>query len=479
MSRPTLSVLMPNYNHGHYIGENLDRILEQSRPPDEIVIVDDGSTDDSLRIIDHYARQDSRVRVYRNERNRGAVYTLNRALELARGDYIYGGAADDRMRPGFFEKSMNLLTQYPQAGLCFGYGTCFDTISGRESEYPIRLADTECFLPPEELALAWDSIAVPGHSVAVPGNSAIWKKQDFLRAGGYREDLRWHSDWFSLQVVALRHGCCFIPESVIYTRMDQSSYSGAGQSLWEYESVILDRILRLLKSPEFQDVLPLFQQGKLLSQFAPWMVRVIVERTEHWDRDSALLIENALLKMDSTFLFHANPQVRIGAATCLGELGPAARPSVGRLCQLLDESNEISEAARGAIRRIRGALPGNFEIARHKIIRALFQAPKTKLRPLRDLLAWVYRRINYKLYARIDRLEAGLAQLLIESSDRQRQLSEELAALQELALSTLRGSSIPKGLHDPEQERLSPQQTSDSAEMARFERNPARRPEAA
>ena len=57
MSRPTLSVGMPNYNHGHLIGRALDAIVAQSRPPDELIIVDDASTDRSLEVIESYAKR--------------------------------------------------------------------------------------------------------------------------------------------------------------------------------------------------------------------------------------------------------------------------------------------------------------------------------------------------------------------------------------------------------------------------------------
>src|SRR6185295_14666668 len=112
MPKPTLSVLIPNYNHGRFISDNLDAILGQSHPPDEVIVIDDGSTDNSMSVIKQYAAQDTRVKVFQNERNMGVVFTLNRALSLASGDYCYGSAADDRVRPGFFEKAMRLLTMY-------------------------------------------------------------------------------------------------------------------------------------------------------------------------------------------------------------------------------------------------------------------------------------------------------------------------------------------------------------------------------
>lgn len=432
MSNPTLSVLLPNYNHGRYISDNLNAILGQSRPPDEVIVIDDGSTDDSMSVINRYAEQDSRVRVYRNDRNRGVVYTLNRALQLAQGEYCYGSAADDRVRPGFFEKALQLLTQNPEAGICFGYGSEFDSESGRISEYPIRLTDKPCYLPPDELAASWARISRPGHSVTVPGNSAIWKRSEFLRAGGYRDDLRWHSDWFALQVVALRNGACFIPESLVYTRMERMSYSQAGQRLWDQQSKVLARLLQLVKSGEFRDVLPRFQQGYLFSQFAPWIVRVVVSRPEHWDRDSAMLIENSLLEDFRSFLLNGNPLVRQGTAFCLGEIGTPARRTVSSLARLLDDLPEIAGTAQEAVLKIQGQFPGNVQILRYRLLNAVRRGVKRAVLPLRNFAASAYRRINYKLYGRIERLEACLAEMVVDHREQQKRLFQEVQELQHL-----------------------------------------------
>lgn len=432
MSEPTLSVLIPNYNHGRYISDNLDAILGQSRPPDEIIIVDDGSTDDSMTVINQYARQDPRVRVFRNERNMGVVYTLNRALHLARSEYCYGGAADDRIRPGFFEKALGLLKANPQAGLCYGYGSEFDSETGRVSEYPIRLTDTPRYLSPDDLADALARISAPGHSVTVPGNSALWRRTEFLRAGGYRDDLRWHSDWFALQVVALRNGACFIPESLVYTRMVRTSYSQAGQRSWEQQSKVLERLLELIKSGEFRDVLPRFQRGNLFSQFAPWIIRVVATRPEHWDRDSAQLIRNSLLQEYRTFLINGNPLVRQGTALCLGELGAEARHCVPALSRLLTDQPEISAEARASILKIQGEFPGKLAILRYQALFAAVDALKFAARPLRNVAARVYRRFNYKLYGRIERLEACLAEMVTDHREQQKRLFAEVHELQQL-----------------------------------------------
>src|SRR5205085_161186 len=127
---PRLSVMVPNYNHGAYLPTALDAILQQSFPPSEIIVIDDGSTDNSWEVIKRYQASHPKLRAYRNERNLGIVPTLNRGIGLVQGNYFFPTAADDQVMPGLFEKSLRLLVQYPQAALCCAITEWRETFSG-------------------------------------------------------------------------------------------------------------------------------------------------------------------------------------------------------------------------------------------------------------------------------------------------------------------------------------------------------------
>src|SRR5687768_4683791 len=117
MSLPEVSVVMPNYNHGRYLARSLPAVLGQSLPPLEVIIIDDASTDNSADIIQDFARRYPLIRFHRQDRNQGVVAAMNLGLNLARGQYIYYAAADDEALPGLFEKSLTLLSRYPDASL--------------------------------------------------------------------------------------------------------------------------------------------------------------------------------------------------------------------------------------------------------------------------------------------------------------------------------------------------------------------------
>lgn len=324
IEKPSLSVLIPNHNHGCFLEECLESLLSQSRAPDEIIVVDDASTDNSVQIAVRHAHRHSCIRVLRNERRLGVMGTLNRALREARCDYVYGGAADDKVLPGAFERVMNLLEAHPHAGLCFGHTLTQNPQTGHVSEHPLPLSQKPRFFMAHQLAESMGLAAQPGRSVAVPGNAAVWKRSEHLRCGGYRDELRWHADWFALQVIGMRQGACFVPEPLAVNRVDRASYSLAGQDCWESQQAVLTSLLKLLVSDEFRDVWPQFRTARLLSQFAPWVTRVVAGNPAHWTVEHVLLIEHSLLHFHRQLLEDDNPTVRQGAAVCLGLLGAGA-----------------------------------------------------------------------------------------------------------------------------------------------------------
>jgi glycosyltransferase involved in cell wall biosynthesis len=118
MTTATLSVIVPNFNHAGFVSQALAAILGQSRVPDEIIVLDDASTDNSVEVIQGFIRKDPRIRLVQNPINKGVIATVNAGFEMASGTYVHSAAADDLVLPGFYEESMALLTRHPQAGFC-------------------------------------------------------------------------------------------------------------------------------------------------------------------------------------------------------------------------------------------------------------------------------------------------------------------------------------------------------------------------
>lgn len=116
--RPRVSVLLPVYNAERHLGLAVRSILEQTFSDFELLVLDDGSKDASLRILQEFAAEDGRVRVTSRE-NRGLVSTLNELLELAQGDYLARMDSDDIARPERLDLQVSFLDSHPDV-VCVG-----------------------------------------------------------------------------------------------------------------------------------------------------------------------------------------------------------------------------------------------------------------------------------------------------------------------------------------------------------------------
>ena len=94
-SKPLVSVIMPVYNTKEYVWEAIESILNQTFKEFEFIIVDDWSTDWSYEICEEYAKNDKRIRLYKNEKNSWVAYTKNRLISLTTTDYLVSQDSDD------------------------------------------------------------------------------------------------------------------------------------------------------------------------------------------------------------------------------------------------------------------------------------------------------------------------------------------------------------------------------------------------
>jgi hypothetical protein len=255
---------MPNYNDSAYLREAVDSVLQQSYTSLELIIVDDGSTDDSVAILTDYERRDPRVRLFRNDQNRGAAFTLARAGREARGEYLYSGSSNDKILPMFFEKAVALLEQHPKADLCWTDPCHFFKSDGPLYCRKTGLTSGPAFLSREDLIRLYrdGTLSAPFHA-----NPALFRTAAFRAAGGYLPELRWTSDFFLTMVIAFRTGMCYIPEALACSRVQMRSYSQTAASQESIRTEVFKYLLDSLVSPSFREIAPAVKESGVLSYF--------------------------------------------------------------------------------------------------------------------------------------------------------------------------------------------------------------------
>ncbi len=272
---PRISMVIPNYNHAHYLPRCLNAMLNQPVLPYEIIVVDDASTDNSLEVLRSFAERHPIIHVHPNERNVGTNLTVNRGLELAQGDYVGFPAADDEVLPGVFEHFTRILRAHPEAGGCSGLCEWRCTRTGLKWYVGTDMPRQACYLSPRELV----DLAKRGR-LGIAGQNAVFKKSALLEAGGYIPELKWYADAFCDLTVCFRHGMCHVPKvlSVFYLHPTSYYQSASGQT---ERRDTMERMLQLLESDRFADVAPLYAESGWLGGYGWQILKLVASHREH------------------------------------------------------------------------------------------------------------------------------------------------------------------------------------------------------
>lgn len=202
-----LTAILSNFNHAKYLPLALDALLAQTRPPDELIVIDDASTDNSVEIIENYLLGQPRIRFLRNTDNLGIVSNMNRGLEIASGDIVYFAAADDVAYPLLFETGMGLLEAYPNAALFSARCEIIDRHGRRKETFPTPTPLSESgFIGPDRAIK--ELLRDDGWFV---GGTTLYRRSMLIAAGGFLSELGAFCDGYVSRLLALKHGSCYAP----------------------------------------------------------------------------------------------------------------------------------------------------------------------------------------------------------------------------------------------------------------------------
>jgi glycosyltransferase involved in cell wall biosynthesis len=221
-----ISAILPNYNHARYLRDAVRSLASQDPRPQEIIVIDDASTDDSLAVLAELGGEIPCLRILREDTNRGAIAALNRGLAEASYPYLYFGAADDIALPGLFAATMAALRRYPDAG--FAACECVVTdFSGRRTGFrpPIRPSYGESFFPPDQvqrLLRRSDNWALTG--------AAVFRRDLVRAAGGFDDTAGSFADGLLVRRLALRSGFVFVPMIGFNWRINPAGLSRSASS---------------------------------------------------------------------------------------------------------------------------------------------------------------------------------------------------------------------------------------------------------
>jgi glycosyltransferase involved in cell wall biosynthesis len=214
VSRPLVSVVVPSYNQGRFLDEALRSVLDQEYEPLEVILVDGGSTDETLDVV---RRHEHRLAWWTSEPDRGQAHALNKGFARARGEVLGWLASDDALLPGAVGRVVDELERDPDAVLVYGEALFVDE-EGREI----------FALEPRPFEIEAMVRACANH-VVQPGS--LFRRRAFEQAGPLNEDGHYLFDFeFALDVAGVGK-VARIPDRLALYRVHPESKSGGGSLL--------------------------------------------------------------------------------------------------------------------------------------------------------------------------------------------------------------------------------------------------------
>lgn len=224
MKKPAISVVLPVYNGELFIEDAVRSVLNQSFIDFELIIIDDGSRDSSLSLIESF--QDKRIKIISRE-NKGLIYSLNEGISVAQGEFIVRMDADDICFPNRFKIQYEFMINNPSVGVVGGYAQIIDDVVITSSIFKHPVCNNSI-----KAKLFIDSPFI---------HPSVMLRKSLLIGDRKYSDIFYRVEDFGLWV-SLKEDCSFanIPENLIYYRVLPNSETRLGQK----DSLVRHRALK-------------------------------------------------------------------------------------------------------------------------------------------------------------------------------------------------------------------------------------------
>lgn len=225
---PLVSVLLPVYNGEAYLAESIQSILDQTFANFELLILNDGSKDRSLEIIQGF--KDSRIKVINNPQNLGLIATLNKGLVEARGQFVARMDADDKAFPERFKIQYEYLSGHPEVAVVGTWAQVID----KDGKF-IKLHRN----PLDHYAIMYELMF--GNTITHP--SIMMRKDVVISVGGYDKNWQHAEDYDLYSRLVHRHKLANIGQPLLYYRQHGTSVTGTDSS----QEIIRENTYKIMK----------------------------------------------------------------------------------------------------------------------------------------------------------------------------------------------------------------------------------------
>jgi glycosyltransferase involved in cell wall biosynthesis len=247
MSSPVISIVLPTYNGSRYIRQSIDSCLAQTFTDFELIVVNDCSTDDTLQILEEYAKKDRRVTVINNAFNKKLPQSLNTGFEVAKGAFFTWTSDDNYYAPTALQAMLKALESNREADLVYADYTLIDendTVTG-----------TRCF----------GDINKSFHHWLGCGACFLYKKKVHRKNNGYKPEAFLIEDYEFFVRAYTQNNFVYLPLTNLYYYREHSASLTATQNTFinDISKLFLERNL-----PSLEKKLPQTEKALLYRKFA-------------------------------------------------------------------------------------------------------------------------------------------------------------------------------------------------------------------
>lgn len=247
--KPLVSICIPTYNGASYLKECLDSILAQTFADFEVILVDDGSSDNTVEIAREYARRDKRIRVEQNEHNLGLVNNWNRCVELASGEWIKFVFQDDFIEETCTEKLLKVAN--PETTIiCCRRKFCFeDGVEPKIRKSYLKIPTIDALFPKKTniSPVEFCEVALDNYWINFIGepNNVLFRRSVFFQFGPFNKHFISLCDYEYWLRIAVNRGLSYVPEILATFRVHNKGTTALDRERRPYRIGILDPLLIL------------------------------------------------------------------------------------------------------------------------------------------------------------------------------------------------------------------------------------------
>ena len=293
---PKLSVIMPIFNAEQFLADTIDSILKQDFEDFELLLIDDGSKDNSKKICEEYEKKDKRVKVLKKQ-NEGVSKTRNLGIEKAEGEFLYFVDADDYVKDNMFSVLMKNIQIYNADISMCGYQIIEDksTIEyyGTKKQYLYNNNEAiKIFLKEEQFGVAlWNKIF----------------RKTIIENLRFDEKLRINEDkWFLFNVILNANNVIYKDE-ILYSYIKRSTSATSGKFSERFMDVIdvNDRIIKTMEKDD-DELKALAKVNSLINNMIVYRKLIFSENCREYKKEKKIIRDNISKKENRKLIKNLN-----------------------------------------------------------------------------------------------------------------------------------------------------------------------------